>query len=257
MTRPFERPKTWILMRGLMRERRHWGEFPAQLQARLPDSQVVTLDLPGNGERNESDSPLSVSEMAAFCRDEAARQAWPCPYGLLAMSLGGMVAADWAAKHPQDLAAAVLINTSMRPYSPFYQRMKPRNYPTLLKLALMGGTPRQWEGAVMKLTTNQVVDPIDTLTSWLAYRQQSPVSRRNALRQLWAAARYEAPNTPPSTPTLVLTSAHDGLVDTRCSQSLAKAWGADLAEHPSAGHDLPLDDGPWVIERVTQWLEGT
>jgi hypothetical protein len=26
--------------------------------------------------------------------------------------------------------------------------------------------------------------------------------------------------------------------------------------HPSAGHDLPLDDGPWVAAQVRDWLTG-
>jgi len=49
---------------------------------------------------------------------------------------------------------------------------------------------------------------------------------------------------------LVLTSAHDGLVDTRCSLALARAWRCDIESHPWAGHDLPLDDAAWVIDQV-------
>jgi hypothetical protein len=25
-------------------------------------------------------------------------------------------------------------------------------------------------------------------------------------------------------------------------------------EHPSAGHDLPLDDGPWLVRELGAWL---
>jgi hypothetical protein len=49
---------------------------------------------------------------------------------------------------------------------------------------------------------------------------------------------------------LLLTSAQDGLVDTRCSLALAQAWHCDIESHPWAGHDLPLDDAAWVIEAV-------
>jgi len=44
------------------------------------------------------------------------------------------------------------------------------------------------------------------------------------------------------------------MVHPRCSQRLARAWGAQFALHPSAGHDLPLDDGDWVAREVKSWL---
>jgi hypothetical protein len=76
------------------------------------------------------------------------------------------------------------------------------------------------------------------------------VSAANALRQLWAAARFVAPPAPPRARVLVLTSARDGLVDTRCSLALARAWRCEIESHPWAGHDLSLDDAPWVIDQV-------
>jgi hypothetical protein len=30
-----------------------------------------------------------------------------------------------------------------------------------------------------------------------------------------------------------------------------------LAIHPGAGHDLPLDDAPWVAQQVRDWLAGS
>jgi len=56
------------------------------------------------------------------------------------------------------------------------------------------------------------------------------------------------------TPTLLLASAGDQLVSLKCSQALAAAWQCPIQTHPWAGHDLPLDDPPWVIARVQAWL---
>jgi hypothetical protein len=53
---------------------------------------------------------------------------------------------------------------------------------------------------------------------------------------------------------LVLTSASDALVNPICSYNLAAQWQTALAVHPAAGHDLPLDDAPWVARRVRDWL---
>lgn len=245
---------TWVLLRGLTREQRHWGRFPDTLAQQLPGDRIVTLDIPGNGRLCAETSPTTVPEMADHCRTELARLGLPPPYHVLAMSLGAMVTTAWAHAHPQELAGCVLINTSMRPFNPFYQRLRPSNYARMLKLALLGGTPRQWEEAILRMTTRHPPDPTQQLQDWIAYREACPVSRDNALRQLLAAARYTAPKTPRPTRMLILSSAQDGLVNPNCSRQIASHWNARHVQHPSAGHDLPLDDGPWVATQVQQWL---
>jgi pimeloyl-ACP methyl ester carboxylesterase len=56
------------------------------------------------------------------------------------------------------------------------------------------------------------------------------------------------------TPTLLLASEQDQLVNVQCSRTLARHWGCSLQLHPRAGHDLPLDDAAWVADQVRQWL---
>lgn len=242
----------WILLRGLTREARHWGDFPAQLAEALPGSQVLTFDLPGNGARHSERSPATVEAMADGC--EVQRAGLGEAVNVIAMSLGAMVAVAWAQRHPGALRSAVLINTSLRPFSPIHHRLRPAHYPALLRLAL-GATPRQWEETVLRLTSRHAGTPrAELLEQWLSYRSDCPVSRANALRQLWAASRYRAPPEPPALPLLLLSSAQDGLVDPRCSAALARAWHCPLRQHPTAGHDLPLDDGPWVLSQVADWL---
>jgi pimeloyl-ACP methyl ester carboxylesterase len=252
--RPALRPGVWVLLRGLTRDSRHWGGFPEQLREALPDARVVPLDLPGNGLLNDQTSPTRVEAMADHCRAELRRQGLPPPYGVLAMSLGAMVTVAWAQQAPQDLAAGVLINTSLRPFSPFYQRLRPANYPTLLRLLIAGGSPMEWEQAVLRMTSRQVRAPEPLLALWEGFRRQRPVARRNALNQLVAAARCQAPSARPAPPLLLLSSAQDGLVNPRCSAALARAWGLEQVVHPDAGHDLPLDDGAWVAAQVRRWV---
>ncbi len=242
----------WVLLRGLTRESRHWGGFVSTFREHLPDARVLPLDLPGNGRLNALRSAYSVDEMAAFCRAELRRQGVAPPYHVLAMSLGAMVAVAWAQRHPQEVAGCVLINTSLRPFSPFHQRLRPASAATLLKLLLFARSDRPWEQAILRLTTRHAGAAV--LDDWLALRRERPVSRSNALRQLWAAARFSAPWAGPAPPMLVLASAKDALVDPRCSSQLATRWGLAFAEHPSAGHDLPLDDGAWVAQQVRDWL---
>ena len=172
------------------------------------------------------------------------------------MSLGAMVAVAWAQRHPGDVAAAVLISTSLRPFSPFYRRLRPANYPRLLRLLGLPASGRVIETAVLQMTTRCVSEPGKVIAQWLQWRRDNPVSRRNALVQLLAALRYQAPRRRPLDQLLLLAGARDALVDTRCSLQLAGLWEASIAVHPEAGHDLPLEDAAWVLEQIQRWLEG-
>ena len=248
--------QTWILLRGLTRGSRHWGDFVGQFQHALPDTQIITLDLPGNGRLYQQLSPLRIQDMVAHCRTQLVSLNLAAPYNILAMSMGAMVAASWSEMYPKEVTTQVLINTSMRPFSPFYHRLLPANYTLLLKLSLMGATPEDLERVVLQLTSNRAHDyhDDDILPLWLALRLENPVSRSNAVRQLIAAARFHAPLVKPAVRTLLLASEQDHLASVNCSKTLASRWQCDLHLHSSAGHDLPLDDGPWVAAQVLTWL---
>lgn len=246
---------TWILLRGLTREARHWGRFPAVLELACPGEAVLTPDLPGAGRRHGEASPASVAGLLAGVRDRLPASGPPPPYCLLGLSLGGMLALEWAARYPAEVAGCVLVNTSLRPLSPFFQRLRPRHYPALLRAALVSGTEER-EASILDLTSRLAPDRPALVRAWSAWRRECPVSAANALRQLAAAARYRLPPGPPPLPMLVLAAARDALVDPACSARLAQAWGLPLAVHPEAGHDLPLDDPGWVAEKVGAWIAG-
>ncbi|MBC7436861.1 MAG: alpha/beta hydrolase [Bdellovibrionales bacterium] len=244
---------TWILLRGWAREARHWGGFPPQLAQAMAASRVVALDLPGCGALYRERSHLRIEDMAEHCRAQTQALGMAPPYHLLALSMGGMVAATWAARHPREVAGMVLINTSMRPFSRVAERLRPANYAALARLALGRPTARRLEQEIHRMTSNRPADDA-VLAHWLALREAAPVRRGNAFRQLIAAARYSAPRSRPAVPTLVLASEQDRLVSVACSQALARQWQYPLKLHPFAGHDLPLDDAPWVLSQVSQWL---
>ena len=246
---------TWVLLRGLTRESRHWGRFPQYLGDAFDSARVICLDLPGNGKLNHLASPRSVEAMADYCHAELSSRGIVSPCRVLAMSLGAMVAVAWADKYPGDIAAAVLISTSLRPFSPFYRRLRPANYPRLLRLFGPKPNDRELETAILETTTRLVPDPVLVIEQWLQWRRENPVSSRNALSQLLAAALYRAPDKRPIEHLLLLAGARDALVDPRCSLQLAAQWEAPIAIHPEAGHDLPLDDDAWMLAQIELWLE--
>ena len=246
---------TWVLLRGLIRESRHWGEFPELLRRELPEADVITLDLPGNGSLSHMRSPARIEQMAEHCRRALAEKGFKPPYNLLAQSMGGMVAMAWQAAYPREIGNAVLISTSVRPHSAFYRRLRPQSYPLLARMMLSSRDPRRAEARILRIISSRGEQQPQVLDAWAGYARERPVSRVNALRQLLAAARFRDPGAAGRGPVLLLAGARDHLVDPACSRALARAWNAELAIHPDAGHDVPLDDGPWVAAQVRTWLE--
>ncbi len=251
---------TWVLLRGLTREARHWGDLPHQLTKQLPPlpngspREVTTLDLPGNGEFFAVRSPPTVRAVTEFVR--AALQGRGCqpPYTLVAMSLGGMVAADWAQHEPEEISGLVLVNSSMRPFSRTTERLRPSAWPTLALLAARWRSDTYAERVIHQLTCNNTVDREKDLAAWVQIRVSAPVRAGNAVRQLRAAAAFSVAASKPACPLLVLSSAADRLVHPSCSVRLANAWQAAHQQHPWAGHDLPHDDPAWVCRQITDWV---
>ena len=245
---------TWILLRGLTRETRHWGRFPAILRDAVKTDSLLQLDLPGNGALVDLRAPAQVPSMIEFVRRAVSQSSVPGPYRVLAMSLGGMVATAWAQHYPEEIDRLVLINTSMRPFSSMTERLLPQAWPRLLRVAAGWRDAREAETIIHRLTCNDPQALAGDLAAWVAIRESAPVSRGNALRQLWAAARFNAGDTVPRCATLILSSAQDWLVNPVCSAKLAAAWGAAHIQHPWAGHDLPHDDPVWTSGTVGAWL---
>jgi len=246
---------TWVLLRGLMRESRHWGDFPDYFQHTLGSDKVITLDFPGNGWLYAEASSASVAEMANHCRISLDQLGIPPPYRVIALSLGAMVAVEWSRQHPSEFERLVLINTSLAPLNPFYHRLRPENYFSLLSF-LIHGSLRQREKLILRLTsTRQYTQPqIDTLLDqWESYAREYPVTRTNILRQLYAAIAFRASQTAPEVPLLLLAGQQDQLVNVKCSIELAHRWGIPIKLQPTAGHDLPLDDSEWVTRQVKEW----
>jgi pimeloyl-ACP methyl ester carboxylesterase len=242
---------TWLLLRGWTREARHWGRFTPRLRQRVGGEPVLALDLPGAGARHRERSPLTVEAIAHACRADAiARGARP-PFVLVALSLGAMAAIAWAARHPDELAGAVLINTSLRGLAPWHRRLRGG---WRVATAVLARDDAQRERAVLALTTHHPSEPADALVAqWVQWQREQPPSWGNAARQLLAAARARVPDAAPCVPLLVLASAHDRLVDPVCSRRLAARWGLQPHLHPTAGHDLPLDAPGWVLDRIAAW----
>jgi pimeloyl-ACP methyl ester carboxylesterase len=242
----------WLLVRGLTRERRHWHEFPRLLAEHSPLARIELLDLPGAGTEAGRLPLPSVSWMA---RDIARRWRPAEPgqeavWGLVGLSLGGMVALELCRLFPRRFARAVIINASSRLTAPL-GRLQPRAALVLLRAALTAD-PLLRERRVLDLTsTLPAAERARYARLSAEVARETPVARRTLVAQLLAAARFLPPAPSAIDARLAFVcSRGDAVVNPRCSHDLAAWYGSPCEEHPSAGHDLPLDDPVWLCERI-------
>lgn len=250
--------RTWLLLRGLVREQRHWGNFPAVLQSYCPDDKIILYDFPGNGHRHEESSLTSITEMVEDARFFLTDQPVQQPVHIIALSLGGMVAVEWMSRYPEESAGTILISTSLRGLNPFYQRLLPSSYPAIFKSLFFPGDIYDHETRNMQLVSNIVAnDAIKrevVIDHWVNYAKQFPVTGMNGLRQLLAATRFSVPTVRPVTPVLILRSLADQMVSPECSLTLSNYWDLPIETHDTSGHDIPLDDSAWVCKKINHWL---
>lgn len=243
-------PEAWLLLRGLGRETRHWFDFPSLLSERL-NTRAVGVDLPGVGRASDVRVPLSVAAMA---RDVVRRMDADCrvpSFGILGISLGGMVALSLAEQFRSRVERLVIINSSTRSCSPA-RRLRLQAAAQLLGGALTRRAKAR-ERIYYALTTNASAPQIEIWAARAALlAEERPANPRAVLRQLVAASGFSAPRI--EQPSLILGARRDRLVSPACSEALARLLSAPCEQHPSAGHDLPLEAGEWVVERIAHWL---
>jgi pimeloyl-ACP methyl ester carboxylesterase/alpha-ketoglutarate-dependent taurine dioxygenase len=247
----------WLFLRGLSREQRHWGSFPGLYARTVPGARVHCLDLPGSGAENGRASPSSIEAIAADVRARwlALRGGHAGPWGLFAISLGGMVAMAWCAAHPGDFARLVLVSTSAGDLSRPWKRFDPRVLPGGVR-ALAARDPVRREARVLSITTRLVADVPAVAAEWARYHEARPMASADVLRQLLAAARFHAPARV-EVPALILAGGRDPMTDPSCARMLASHLGVPFDVHPEAGHELALDAPDWLAGRVAAWIETT
>lgn len=244
--------KHFFLIRGLIREKGHWGHFTRHLQDAFPDCLITTLDIPGAGDYFNSPSPLSVKEMVeGMRRDYLKHRSDSHETNLISISLGGMITVEWLKHYPHDFVRATLINTSFGGISPIHQRLLPKAFLHLMKVPVLKG--RKKEFRILELVTNHKEIFDETLNMWEVIQRDRPVSTPNTFRQLLAGARFSIGQFTPPIPLLILASTHDRMVSVDCSRAISRKWNLPLEEHPTGGHDLTVDDPKWVALRVKEF----
>lgn len=252
-----------LLLRGLLREARHWGHFPELVAKGLgvESRSVVTLDLPGIGSESSEEFPFSVEK----ARD-ALRTRWLQINSdgeealLFSVSLGSMIAASWATSFPGDFKKGyVLTNTSASNMSGIQERISLEALSSFLQI-MKQKSPLERETRILKLVSNRCNDDSTLLQSkaeeWARFALDSKSLIALGVRQLFAASRFQLKNSGQKIPpVLCLASLQDRLLSPAATMRVAEFFEAEQFIHHTAGHDLPLDDPDWVIQKVQFWLD--
>ncbi len=242
-----------ILLRGLAREAEHWQHFPDHLNEDAPQT-VLTPDCAGCGVLFQKEALNTIPEMTDQIRATlgyGTAKASSEKMLLVGISMGGMIALDWASRFPQELKGMVLINSSMGTH-PLHWRLKPGAWFKALEALTL---PMVWRERIMLRQVSNLSEKYpEHEAQWLAIQKVRPVTRATIIKMLRAAVVFKPPASC-QVKGLVLCSEQDRLVSFKCSQNIASRYDWPVLVHPSAGHDLPMDAPHWVSEQVLRFQQ--
>ncbi len=241
-----------ILLRGLAREAAHWLHFPQQLQHSLGSGwNIHCIDFPGCGMHYQESALNSIQQMTDYARAQLIELNITQPVYVIGISMGGMVALNWAQLFPAQIAGVALINSSAGDH-PLYWRLRPSAWPAIIAALLL---PIYWrERLVLRHVSNDHDNFAAHLQHWLVIQQQRPVSRTTIVTMLSAAAGFR-PQADCPVPGLIIASENDRFVSCLASRNLAQRFNWPIRIHPTAGHDIPMDATPWLEKQIVQWLQ--
>jgi pimeloyl-ACP methyl ester carboxylesterase len=244
----------WVLFRGLVREIRHWGDFPNTLEQLDEVDSVHCIEMPGVGKKSQIQAPLRISQYTDQMREEFLQLTREFPntkWGVIAVSMGGMIAMDWCDRFPEDFSKVVLINSSAGNLTPFYKRLKIKTLKNILPFVIKPNVAKR-EETILRLTTNMIDITRKLIEQRVIINRDAPLTRNTFIRQISAAAKFKVKKAL-QVPTLILNSADDNLVHPASSYALAKYHKAPIKIHYQAGHDLCLDDPKWVLKQIAEF----
>ncbi|KMT63682.1 alpha/beta hydrolase [Catenovulum maritimum] len=239
-----------LMLRGLMREQAHWKSFIEKLSIQQKLYPVIAIDIAGNGTECKRNSFTTIS---ACRQDIQVRFNTKYPNCkkiiLIGISMGGMIALDWAKNEPNKIIKLCVLNTSAANLVPFYLRLNLAKITDLIKIII---DHKSREKTILNLTSNVYKNNDCIIECWNKIQDRRPVSRLNIFRQIYAAARFKADSV--NVDCLIIACRKDKLVDYQASVKLAKLLSCKLVINDTAGHDIALDAPDFLLDQITEWL---
>jgi 3-oxoadipate enol-lactonase len=242
---------TLLLVRGLSRSSRYWGELRRKLAQSF---HLLVTDNRGVGQSDAPwppySTPLLADDLAAIL--DAAGVGRAHVFGI---SLGGMIVQELAIRHPARVERLILGCTT--PGGPHSVRFPGSTVLALLRAAITPVDRGTRSIAPWILSEETLRLRPEIIEEWIAIARSEPRRRRGFIGQLLAAGRHDAWSRLPSitAPTLVVTGDADRLIHPGNSRLLAERIpGARLHTIVSAGHDFPTDRPDETARVITEFL---
>lgn len=245
-------PQKIVLIRGLGREARHWGQTIDELKKTFPDAEILTPDLPGAGILNQVKVPHGVPKFIPILKEQVSLN--PDEENLVVgLSLGGMCVIEWVKQFPMDFKAAVVMNTSLGDVSMPWMRFRPSFIPQMF--AVTQKDAKTFEREVLKFVSNNPKVWDENVELALRLHQERPMSFKALIDQIVSGAIYRSKINVFPIPLLVMASIKDHLVNVDCSIKISEKFKADIVYHPWGGHEISMDDPQWVSEEMRSWCD--
>jgi pimeloyl-ACP methyl ester carboxylesterase len=240
-----------VMVRGLGRTSLHWG---AVLDALGREFYLLLLDNRGTGRSDRVRMPFSVADLAddvagVLDAAEIARA------HVLGMSLGGMVALQFALDHGGRLDRLVLLATTAGgrravppPLAPFAKMAVAALRPLRERVAIEA---RQVLGEGFVAKNPQLIE------EWAEIAERFPMPPRTLVYQALAARLHDVHGelARVSAPTLIVSCERDALVPPENSRILARGIrNAELAWLTGEGHDLTTSHPTESVRIIRDFL---
>jgi len=247
-----------VLLNGWSASGLAWpGEWRRMLERRV---RLLRIDNRGSGYSRFVQTPFTVGDMAddvAAVLDETGYE----KASVAGMSMGGMIAQEFALRHPDRLAGLVLIST--RPPAPAYETPQGTSgsmdmlEPPGRREKLDDYFTRLWSSATGTGFAEREPELIAELVKQIVSR---PTSRQMLLQQLRAVTGWGHAERLRHirTPTVVVHGTEDRLIDPINGRRLAALiHGATLVELAGVGHLPPLEAPDVLLDIVVDVTGGT
>ncbi len=242
-----------VIIRGLARWSKHWGDFPKYLKSVKAIKKVIAPDNIGTGEHYLEPASTQIKDYVDHIRNSLPKT--KKERLVLGVSLGGMIATHWAYHYPEELKGLITVNTSYGKLSHSLKRLRPKAALEFSKIATSTSTLKTEKG-ILRLVSNKDSSEQETLLGgWMDATKQTPMKFQNIAKQLIAAKTFKGFNVPCPIPMLVVASRGDRLCHWECSESIAQHCGATFRIHETSGHEIPLDEPEWLSSVITDWIE--
>lgn len=229
----------------------HRGIWKGQLDPLAALGRVIAFDLPGFGQASTLRAPESIEGLTALVDSSAHAIASPAAV-LLGHSLGGYVALQQYADHPERVRALILVDTrSEADTEEAYQQ----RHDTIAQLRQNGPGTFAVQTARNLLSASHAQDP-DLFSTVLQITRSAPVPALvSTLLALSNRPDYTEFLSEVRVPTLVLWGEDDRTIPPEQTQKLVeRIEGAKGVGIPNAGH-LPFLENPTAFNQaVTEFL---